>query len=47
VEEAKNVVSMTIQTHEKIDNVNKKKRELDSNYDTLEGNYAIMRLSIL
>ena len=45
VEETKNVVSMTIQTCEKIDNAKEKKRELDSNYDTLEGNYAIMRLS--
>ncbi|RHN39338.1 putative leucine-rich repeat domain, L domain-containing protein [Medicago truncatula] len=45
VEEAKNVASTTIQTREKIDNLKKKKRELDSNYETLEGNYAIMRLS--
>jgi len=45
VEEARNVVSMTIQTREKIDNAKEKNRELDSNYDMLEGNYAIMRLS--
>ncbi|KAI5422555.1 hypothetical protein KIW84_045840, partial [Lathyrus oleraceus] len=45
LEEAKYVASKTIQTREKIDNVKKKKLELDSNYDVLEGHYAIMRLS--
>ncbi|GAU33937.1 hypothetical protein TSUD_357370 [Trifolium subterraneum] len=45
VEEVKNVASKTIETRAKIDNVKKKKLELDSNYETLEGHYAIMRLS--
>ncbi|MCH89783.1 NBS-LRR resistance protein, partial [Trifolium medium] len=45
VEEVKNVASKTIETRVKIDNVKKKKFELDSNYETLEGHYAIMRLS--
>ncbi|XP_058743511.1 TMV resistance protein N-like isoform X2 [Vicia villosa] len=43
-DEAKNVASKTIQTREMIDNVKKKKQELDSDYEKLEEHYAIMRL---
>ncbi|MCH79259.1 disease resistance protein (TIR-NBS-LRR class) [Trifolium medium] len=46
VEEAKNKASKTIETCEKIDNVIKKKLELDSNYEMLKGHYAIMKLSL-
>ncbi|XP_050873937.1 TMV resistance protein N isoform X2 [Lathyrus oleraceus] len=44
-DEAKNVASKTIQIREKIDNVKKKKMELDSNYEMLKEHYAIVRLS--
>ncbi|XP_058750348.1 disease resistance-like protein DSC1 [Vicia villosa] len=44
-DEAKNVASKTIQTREKIDNVKRRKLELDSNNEKLQEHYAIMRLS--
>jgi predicted RecB family endonuclease len=45
VEVVKIVASNTIETCEKINNVNKKKWELDSKYEVLEKDYAMMMLS--
>jgi hypothetical protein len=45
VEEVKNVASKTIETCEKINNVKKKKWELDLKYELLEKDYAMMKQS--
>jgi hypothetical protein len=45
VEEVKNVASKTIEICEKMDNVKKKKWELESKYELLGKDYAMMKLS--